>query len=106
MDGSNHEMVQMLSQTMGTIFSPLIENTTQANQQMVAQMTCITKFFGVPQPPTSLQEMGKRKLKGNPRRRPNYLPSPTKSNKYTQGNVENQGVEVEQPGVKPLRQQP
>lgn len=39
MDESNHEMVHMLSQKMGTIFNPLIQNTTQTNQHMVAQMT-------------------------------------------------------------------
>lgn len=51
MDESNHEMVQMLDNQMSIIFNPLIQNTTQANQWMAAQMTCITDFFGVPQPP-------------------------------------------------------
>lgn len=51
MNESNHEMVQMLAQTMGTIFNPLIQNTTQSNQQMAAQVTHIVDFFGVPQPP-------------------------------------------------------
>lgn len=36
MDKSNHDIVQMLAQTMGTILNPLIQNTTQTNQQMAA----------------------------------------------------------------------
>lgn len=51
MDESNHEMVQMLANQMNTIFNPLIQNTTQTNQQMTTQMTRIADFFGVPQPP-------------------------------------------------------
>lgn len=34
---------------MGTIFNLLIQNTTQSNQQLAAQMTQITNFFGAPQ---------------------------------------------------------
>lgn len=45
----------MLAQQMGTIFNPLIQNTTQTNQQMAAQMTRIAYFFGVPQAPRQLQ---------------------------------------------------
>lgn len=51
MDESNHEMVQKLAQTMNIVFNPLIQNTMQANQHMAAQMTRLTQFFGVPQPP-------------------------------------------------------
>lgn len=51
MDESNHEMVQMLANQMGTILNPLIQNTTQMNQQMAVQMTRVADFFGVPQPP-------------------------------------------------------
>ena len=36
MDESNHEMVQMLTQTLATVLNPLIQNTTQSNQQMTA----------------------------------------------------------------------
>lgn len=39
---------------MGTIFNPLIQNTTQTNQQMAMQMTRIADFFGVPQTPQQL----------------------------------------------------
>lgn len=64
MDKSNHEMVQMLAQTMGTIFNPLIQNTTQSNQQMAAQMTCISDFFGVPKPPRHPQREWLRENQG------------------------------------------
>lgn len=55
MDESNHEMLRMLSQQMGTIFNPLIQNTTQTNQQMTTQMTRIADFFGVSQAPRHLR---------------------------------------------------
>lgn len=51
MNESNHEMVQKLENQMNIIFNPLIQNTTQTNQQMAAQMMHIADFFGVPQPP-------------------------------------------------------
>lgn len=51
MDESNHEMVHMLAQQMGTIFNTLIQNTTQTNQQMATQMTRIAYLFKVPQAP-------------------------------------------------------
>lgn len=38
MDESNHKMVQMLTQTLTTVLNPLIQNTTQSNQQMTTQM--------------------------------------------------------------------
>ena len=49
MDESNHEMVQMLAQTLSTVLNPLIQTATQSNQQMTAQMTRMVEFFGVPQ---------------------------------------------------------
>lgn len=55
MDKNNHEMVYMLAQQMGTTFNPLIQNTTQTKQQMAAQMTQISNFFGVPQAPRQLR---------------------------------------------------
>ena len=50
MDESNHDMVKMLSQTLSRVLNPLIQNTTQSNQQMTTQMAGMTEFFGVPQP--------------------------------------------------------
>ena len=55
MDDSNHEMLGVLAQQMGTIFNPLIQSTTQtnlqnaqANQQMAAQIGRLADFFGAP----------------------------------------------------------
>ena len=39
MDESNHEMVHMLTQQMGTILRPLIQDSTQSYQQLATQMT-------------------------------------------------------------------
>lgn len=49
MDESNHEMVQMLTQTLTTVLNPLIQNTTQSNQQMTAQVARMSEFLGIPQ---------------------------------------------------------
>lgn len=40
---------------MATIFNPLIQNTTQTNQQLAAQVTRLADFFGVLQAPRQLQ---------------------------------------------------
>lgn len=48
MDESNHEMVQMLTQTLATVLNPLIQNTTQSNQQMTTQVAQMSKFLGIP----------------------------------------------------------
>ena len=63
-DESNHEMVQMLSQIINIIFNPLIQNTTQVNQQMASQMTRIADFFGVLQPLTHPQREWVRENQG------------------------------------------
>jgi hypothetical protein len=49
MDESNHEMVQMLTQTLATVLNPLIQNTTQSNQQMKTQVARMSEFLGIPQ---------------------------------------------------------
>ena len=49
---------------MGTIINPLIQNITQANQQMTVQMTHITYLFGVPQPTTHPQREWVRENQG------------------------------------------
>lgn len=43
-------MVQMLTQTLTTVLNPLIQNTTQSNQQMTTHMARMDDFFGVTQP--------------------------------------------------------
>ncbi|KAK2422492.1 hypothetical protein QL285_033024 [Trifolium repens] len=49
MDESNHDMVNMLTQQIGTIFNPLIQNTNQSYQLLANQMGRIADFFGAPQ---------------------------------------------------------
>lgn len=59
MDESNHEMVHMLTQQMGTIMRHLIQDSTQSYQQLATQMTRIRDFLGASRaqvrqnPPTS-----------------------------------------------------
>ena len=50
MDESNHDIVQMLTESLTTILNPLIQNTTELNQQMTAQMARMSDFLSVPQP--------------------------------------------------------
>ncbi|WJX46260.1 hypothetical protein P8452_33079 [Trifolium repens] len=49
MDESNHDMVNMLTQQIGTVFNPLIQNTNQSYQLLANQMGRIADFFGAPQ---------------------------------------------------------
>ncbi|XP_050898411.1 uncharacterized protein LOC127105285 [Lathyrus oleraceus] len=51
MDESNHEIVHMLTQQIGTILRPLIQDSTQSYQQLETQMTRIRDFLGVPRAP-------------------------------------------------------
>lgn len=39
-------MVNLLTQEMGIIFNPLIQNMNNSYQQLVTQMTQIVDFFG------------------------------------------------------------
>lgn len=48
MDESNHEMAHMLTQQMGIILRPLIQDSTQSYQQLETQMTRIENFLGAP----------------------------------------------------------
>ncbi|KAK2422544.1 hypothetical protein QL285_033071 [Trifolium repens] len=49
MDESNDDMVNMLTQQIGTVFNPLIQNTNQSYQLLANQMGRIADFFGAPQ---------------------------------------------------------
>src|SRR4051812_34262749 len=51
MDESNHEMVKALTQQMGTIFTPMINNKNQSYEILAGQMTRIADFFGAPPQP-------------------------------------------------------
>ena len=50
MDESNHEMVNLLTQQIGTLFNPLIQNTNRSYQALATQMGRIGDFFAPPQP--------------------------------------------------------
>lgn len=48
MEKSNHEMVHMLTQQIGVVLRPLIQNSTQSYQLLATQMTRIGDFLGAP----------------------------------------------------------
>jgi hypothetical protein len=48
MEDSNHEMVNMLTQQIGTIFNPLIRDTHNSYLALSDQMGGIGDFFGAP----------------------------------------------------------
>jgi hypothetical protein len=50
MDESNHEMVNLLTQQIDTVFNPLIQSTNQSYQTLATQMGRKTDFFAPPQP--------------------------------------------------------
>jgi len=49
MDERNHEMVNLLTQQIGTVFNPLIQTTNQGYQALATQMGRIADFFTPPQ---------------------------------------------------------
>ncbi|XP_050896814.1 uncharacterized protein LOC127103605 [Lathyrus oleraceus] len=46
MDDSNHELVNMLTNQMGTIFNPVIQESAETNRQVANQLTCLCNFLG------------------------------------------------------------
>jgi len=48
MDESNHEMVNLLTQQIGTVFNPLIRDTNRSYQALSTQMGRIAYFFAPP----------------------------------------------------------
>jgi hypothetical protein len=49
MDECNHEMVNLLTQQIGMVFNPLIQNTNQSYQALATQIGRIADFFAPPQ---------------------------------------------------------
>jgi hypothetical protein len=49
MDESNHEMVNLLTQQIDTMFNPLIRDTNRSYQALTTQMGRIANFFAPPQ---------------------------------------------------------
>jgi len=48
MEDSNHEMVNMLTQQIGTVFNPIIRDTHNGNLALSDQMARIANFLGAP----------------------------------------------------------
>ena len=48
MDESNHEMVKMLTQQIGTVFNHLIQTKNQGYEALATQMGGIADFFTPP----------------------------------------------------------
>jgi len=48
MEESNHEMLNLLTQHISTMFNPLIQDTNNSYQALYIQMERIANFFGAP----------------------------------------------------------
>ncbi|XP_050919231.1 uncharacterized protein LOC127136750 [Lathyrus oleraceus] len=48
MDDNNHELVNMLTNQMGTVFNPVIHESAETNRQMANQLTRLCNFLGAP----------------------------------------------------------
>jgi hypothetical protein len=55
MDESNHEMINLLTQQLGTVIDPLIQDLNNSYQMLTNQMSRIAYFFGAP--PTQQQQI-------------------------------------------------
>src|ERR1051325_4669382 len=58
MDDSNHELVNMLTNQMGNVFNPIVQESTETNRQsavtnrqVIAQLTRLFNFLGAPPAP-------------------------------------------------------
>ncbi|XP_050893866.1 uncharacterized protein LOC127100657 [Lathyrus oleraceus] len=48
MDYSNHQLVNMLTNQMGTVFNPVIHESAKTNRQVANQLTRLCNFLGAP----------------------------------------------------------
>ncbi|XP_050918332.1 uncharacterized protein LOC127135734 [Lathyrus oleraceus] len=48
MNDSNHELVNMLTNQMGTVFNPVIQESAETNRQVANQLTHLCNFLGAP----------------------------------------------------------
>ncbi|XP_050875138.1 uncharacterized protein LOC127078750 [Lathyrus oleraceus] len=48
MDDSNHELVNMLTNQMGTVFNNVIQESAKTNRQVANQLTRLCNFLGAP----------------------------------------------------------
>jgi len=84
MDESNHEIVNLLTLQIGTVFNPLIRDTNWSYQALTTQMRRITYFFApsqpVYQPITKIQNQQLLQLVEPMVQRLNLCLSPNRSN--------------------------
>jgi len=77
---SNHEMVNLLTQKIGTVFNPLIRDTNRSYQALTTQMGRIVDFFAPPrpvyQPVTQIQNQQPLRLIEPMVQRPQFVPQP------------------------------
>ena len=80
MDESNHEMVNLLTQQIGTVFNPLIRDTNRSYQALTTQMGRIADFFAPPQPiyqpVTQIQNQQSLRLVEQMVQRQKHMPQP------------------------------
>ena len=85
MDESNHEMVNLLTQQIGTVFNPLIRDTNRSYQALTTQMGRITDFFAPPQLVTQTQNQQPLRLIEPMVQRPHHVPQPQPVEPVIQG---------------------
>ena len=84
MDESNHEMVNLFTQQIGTVFNHLIRDTNRSYQALTTQMGRIADFFAAPQPVyqpvTQIQNQQSLRLVESMVQRQQPVPQPHRSN--------------------------
>jgi len=85
MDESNHEMVNMLTQQIGTVFNPLIWDTNRSYQALITQMRRISDLFAPPQLVTQTQNQQPLRLIEPMVQRPHHVPQPQPVEPVIQG---------------------
>ena len=97
MEDTNHKMVNMLTQQIGTMFNPLIKQTHNSYQTLTDQMGRIADLFGAP--PTQ-----NRPMPQNQNQRPVQMPGERLNNGVTVAQMQ-QPVAKPQPQEEPERVQ-
>ncbi|KAK2449663.1 hypothetical protein QL285_008835 [Trifolium repens] len=105
MDESNHDMVNMLTQQIGTVFNPLIQNTNQSYQLLANQMGRIADFFGAPQAPNQQVPQIQNVVLLQIAQAPNNVIMPAPNNVVNPINQIQQPVPVVEPQVQIQAQQ-
>ncbi|KEH29376.1 hypothetical protein MTR_4g035995 [Medicago truncatula] len=92
MDESNHEMVNLLTRQIGSVFNPLIRDTNRSYQALTTQMGRIEDFFAPPQPVyqsiPQVQNQRPLRLMEPMVQRPQPMPQPQPIEPVIQGQLE------------------